>query len=284
MKNRSLSNTIKYISIFLFCVMIAQLCSCELAIKKAENLSKNIPFNYPGLRLETRYINKSDIKSRTPKIVCFGDSVTFGWNLSYDLSYPYLLENHLSGEYPELITINSGVGGNTIQDGKKRLESDVLSYKPDLVVVNFGLNDAMLNVKTNEISEEKELFYKKDQIYYLPQADITEFERIYKEVIDILMNSGIEVLVLSLNPVLDYFPEEEGEDFSRKQKEIFSVYNRRIIQIAEEEDVAVIDLWDVFSSAGDLENYLQQDGLHPSEEGQYLISIAVKDYLAEMKF
>ena len=180
MKKRPFINVVKYIFIFLFCAIIAQLCSCDLAIKKAENLSKSIPFNYPGLRLETRYLNNSDIESRNPRVVCFGDSVTFGWNLSYDLSYPYLIEQHLSEEYPELIAINSGIGGNTIRDARKRFENDVLSFDPVFVIVNFGLNDAMLKVRSIEKSEGEELFYEKGQFYYFPQVGIAEFERVYK--------------------------------------------------------------------------------------------------------
>ena len=48
-------------------------------------------------------------------------------------------------------------------------------------------------------------------------------------------------------------------------------------------DVDAIDLWDEFISTGDLEKYLQQDGLHPSEDGQYLISIVINEYLIENK-
>ena len=281
MKKKTVSNLIKYVGIFLFLIIIVQLCSCELALKKAEDLSKNISFNYPGLRLETKYLQKSDMENRDPRIVCFGDSVTFGWNLQYGLSYPYLLEQHMKEVYPEIIAVNSGIGGNTIIDAKKRLESDVISFGPDLAIINFGLNDAMLDVKRTDISEEVELFHNENGNYYLPQIGLSEFERIYIEVLDKLNESGIDILVLGLTPALDSFPEGESEDFRRKQNEIFDVYNMRIISLAQDMDVDVIDLYNGFVSAGNLEDHLQQDGLHPSEQGQYLISIVIKDYLIE---
>ncbi len=38
--------------------------------------------------------------------------------------------------------VNSGISGDNAQNGLKRLERDVLSFHPDLVVVSYGLNDA----------------------------------------------------------------------------------------------------------------------------------------------
>lgn len=38
--------------------------------------------------------------------------------------------------------INAGVGGDSAPGGRRRLQRDILSFGPDLVVVCFGLNDA----------------------------------------------------------------------------------------------------------------------------------------------
>ena len=40
--------------------------------------------------------------------------------------------------------INAGISGDRAEMGLKRVERDVLSYKPDIVVVCYGLNDSML--------------------------------------------------------------------------------------------------------------------------------------------
>jgi lysophospholipase L1-like esterase len=256
-------------------------CSCSTVIKKAENLSGKIPFNYPGLRLETRYLRDSDIKNRYPKIVCFGDSVTFGWNLSYEFSYPAILQEKLIKDFPFIIIINTGIGGNTIIDGLKRAKSDVISYKPDIAIINFGLNDAMINKKSKSISEDEKLFYKKDPFYYLPEINIEEFDKTYRELIKLLKNEEIKVLVMGLNPVLEIFPVGEEEGLRGKQKEIYEVYNMRIKKIAGDENTGIIDLWDIFNNKLNLEDYIQPDGLHPSEKGQYLISETVYVWLIE---
>ena len=38
--------------------------------------------------------------------------------------------------------INSGISGDSAPVGLSRLERDILSYNPDLVVVSYGLNDS----------------------------------------------------------------------------------------------------------------------------------------------
>jgi len=284
MKKKSKSNIFKYAIIFLFCLLVAYTCSCDSVLKKAESLSTNIPFNYPGLRLETRYLKSSEIDKSNPKIICFGDSVTFGWNLSYDCSYPFLLEQHLLTDYPDVMVINSGIGGNTVIDGLARIKKNVLKYNPELVILNFGLNDAMLGKKSKSAPGGNDLYYKEGQFYFLPQINIYDFEQAYRDIIDTLKEENIDVLVLSMNPVLDNFPLDKDEDFSKKQKEIYQVYNKRIKEVAKEKDTDIIDLWDVFIRKENLQYYIQDDGLHPSEEGQCLISDEVAGYISGKDF
>ena len=73
-------------------------------------------------------------------IVCHGDSITAGANLADQEKYPTVLATLL----PHSKVINSGIGGNTSSQGRKRFEKDVLSHKPNLVVLLFGTNDSVL--------------------------------------------------------------------------------------------------------------------------------------------
>ena len=86
--------------------------------------------NYQGLRFETTSLEFSMIEESFPRLVCLGDSVTFGWNIPYEKSYPFLLEEKLNEKYPEVLVINSGIGGQTIIDALGRLDSDVFYYNP----------------------------------------------------------------------------------------------------------------------------------------------------------
>lgn len=97
-------------------------------------------------------------KSRQPVIAFLGDSVTqgcFDLYMQGERLKPYTTPKDGYAEklkeifhilYPEvpLTIINAGISGDTAKGAGKRLERDVLSFKPDLVVVSFGLNDASL--------------------------------------------------------------------------------------------------------------------------------------------
>jgi lysophospholipase L1-like esterase len=271
-----------YFFVFLFCITVTSLCSCSNIIRKTEKITSGIPFNYPGLRIETRSIRLEDITNSYPRIVCFGDSVTFGWNVRYDFSYPYILEKNLSGLYPGVKVINCGIGGNTIKDALVRIGKDVISYKPHLVIINFGLNDGMLKKQAgNTKTMAGPLYYKKDSSYFFPQVNTSDFDEKYRQVINLLKDNNISILVLGLSPVTENFPAGQDEDFRKKQKDIYLVYNERIRKIAAENMQDFLNLWEIFNSTMAQDEYIQKDGIHPNEAGQKLISESIFKYMTE---
>jgi lysophospholipase L1-like esterase len=271
-----------YFFVFLFCVTATSLCSCNSIFKKAEKIASGIPFNYPGLRIETRSIRFADIKNNYPRVVCFGDSVTFGWNVRYDFSYPYILGKNLASKYPGVKVINCGIGGNTITEALARLKKDVLSYKPHFVIINFGLNDGMLKKEAGSIEATVEsLYYKKGSSYFLPQVNISDFDMGYRQIINLLKDNNTGILVLGMSPVTDDFPAAQEADFQKKQKDIYLVYNERIRKIAADNMLDFLDLWEIFNSKGMPDKYIQSDGIHPDEAGQELISESIFTYVVE---
>jgi len=74
--------------------------------------------------------------SRGTTIICFGDSLTQGVGASPEHDYPSLLAKALGRE-----VLNAGRSGETTQEALKRLDADVLSRDPKLVIVEFGGND-----------------------------------------------------------------------------------------------------------------------------------------------
>jgi len=79
-------------------------------------------------------------------IVAFGDSVTHGAllnEINYETVYWNLLKKKLNA-YREYIPVNvicAGIGGITAKDSLGRVDKQVISHNPDLVIVCFGLND-----------------------------------------------------------------------------------------------------------------------------------------------
>ncbi len=79
-------------------------------------------------------------------IVIFGDSVSHGAvvdNIDYENVYWNQLKKKLNAvrSYVPVNMINSSIGGTTAKMGVPRIERDILSHHPDLVIVCFGLND-----------------------------------------------------------------------------------------------------------------------------------------------
>lgn len=100
-------------------------------------------------RLRARLKEKSDNAAARPVIyTAIGDSVTQGAMedgvIEHERVYHQLLRLRVSKRYPNSIMniINSGVGGSTAAQSRNRWQRDVLDFKPDLVTIKFGLNDA----------------------------------------------------------------------------------------------------------------------------------------------
>ncbi len=87
------------------------------------------------------------VKEGPITIVAFGDSVTHGalgaGEINYETVYWNLLKRKLNAvrNYIPVNVINAGIGGITAKGSLGRIESQVLSHNPDLVIVCFGLND-----------------------------------------------------------------------------------------------------------------------------------------------
>ena len=77
------------------------------------------------------------------RIICLGDSWTFGWNVGSTQSYPRQLQALLRREFPEanFEVFNLGVGGYSSFHGLRLLETRVLDLNPDVVVIGFAMNE-----------------------------------------------------------------------------------------------------------------------------------------------
>jgi lysophospholipase L1-like esterase len=97
------------------------------------------------LRAETRVLSWDHIKDKR-RIVCLGDSITYGEDLSAQQAFPAVLATLLSSSQDgsPVVVINAGIRGNTAVQGLDRVGRDVLWYQPDAVIIAFGWNDGRL--------------------------------------------------------------------------------------------------------------------------------------------
>jgi len=139
------------------------------------------------------------------RIVTFGDSITAGFAVrkGFDSFWMRMLKE----KYPQAqITLkNEGVCGDTSFDGLARLDWSVIAHAPDLVTVNFGINDMYMGIRLGEFKSnlieivEKILEGSKSEILLLSSEPLTtpRFDRI----------------VLSYYQILEDVAEEMGVGF-----------------------------------------------------------------------
>ena len=80
----------------------------------------------------------------TFRVVCLGDSWTFGANVGDAETYPRQLEARLRERFPEreVEVLNLGVLGYSSFQGLRVMERHGVGLEPDLVVIGYGMNDA----------------------------------------------------------------------------------------------------------------------------------------------
>ena len=85
--------------------------------------------------------------NRIVNIVCHGHSVPAGYFETPVVdtfnAYPHLLHQGLKGRFPWAVinVIVTAIGGENSEAGAARFERDVLRHRPDVVTIDYGLND-----------------------------------------------------------------------------------------------------------------------------------------------
>ncbi|MBE7045570.1 MAG: GDSL family lipase [Ruminococcaceae bacterium] len=97
--------------------------------------------------------SNDNLNNPRPRIAFLGDSVTQGalrGGIDLEMVYHNQLKKMIEVLFPGVPVdmINAGIGGTTAGFAVERIDRDIISKKPDLCVVAFGLNDN--DVKTED--------------------------------------------------------------------------------------------------------------------------------------
>lgn len=177
--------------------------------------------------------------------VAFGDSITDGYGVYR--GFVSFLTERISKARPEieLTTINTGMSGDNTSDAIYRLQSDVLEHDPDLVTINFGVNDAFSGISAEKFGSNLE------------------------GMVDAIQENGCASIVLVSSEVI---PEPRAE------KQVLP-YWEKMRQVAEKMEIVYADAngyWQSLLDSGtDQWSLIIPGDMHPNEEGHKVIADAV---------
>ncbi|QSZ42998.1 arylesterase [Sulfurimonas aquatica] len=86
--------------------------------------------------------------THTDSILTFGDSITYGYGVRHEQSYPFILSKLSNRKI-----INAGVNGDTSKDGLLRLDNLLKDDSIKLMLLCFGGNDIIQKKSTHAIKE-----------------------------------------------------------------------------------------------------------------------------------
>lgn len=186
--------------------------------------------------------------NRAINIVCHGHSVPAGYFATPLVdtfnSYPHLLHKEIKERYPFAVinVINTSIGGENSSSGSKRFEADVLCHKPDVITIDYGLNDRGIGLEDAKHS--------------------------WIKMIENAIKQNIKILLLTPSWETSYFLQNENWH---------NLINHtlQIRAIADEYDIGLSDSFKAFdsyvTSGGDLANLLSRSN-HPNRKGHDLIT------------
>lgn len=210
-------------------------------------------------------------KPKPGGIVMFGDSTTAERRGSVTKVYAQRVLESLQGTGPGLSVHNAGIGGNTTRDARKRLERDVLQYKPRIIVMQFGINDSAVDVWRNPPST-------------MPRVPLAEFEANLRAMINEAQKQDAKVILMTTNPLRwtprlketygkpPYHPDAE-DGF---ESPLLASYNDLVRKLAKELNIPLVDVRAEYPGfAAEKKTTVDKlllDGMHPNDLGHELVA------------
>jgi lysophospholipase L1-like esterase len=189
------------------------------------------------------------------KIVFFGDSITeAGVNPGGYITQIGDLagRENLSTKYE---FVGAGIGGNKVYDLYLRLENDVLSKNPDVVIIFVGVND---------------VWHKRT---YGTGTDADKFEKFYTAIIKKLQEKNIKAVLCTpavIGEKTDYSNELDGD---------LNQYSAIIRSLAKHNNLPIVDLRNTFLAYNKKYNaenkeagILTSDRVHLNEKGNQVVA------------
>lgn len=166
-------------------------------------------------------------------ILVFGDSLSAGYGLPQARSWPTLLEKRLRDDGLPHRVVNLSVSGETTTGGANRIGAALDTHRPEIVVLELGANDGLRG------------------------QNLDVMRRNLEKMIDASRRAKARVLLVGMR-----LPPNYGTAYTGKFQQVYA-------DLAREKKTAFVPfLFEGFAENG---AYFQNDGVHPTSEGQTLM-------------
>ncbi|MDH5604092.1 MAG: GDSL-type esterase/lipase family protein [Cyclobacteriaceae bacterium] len=203
------------------------------------DLKNEMQKKWPGNRSVTLVFHGHSVPAgyfKTPVVNTFG-------------AYPMQVLRLIKDQYPYAVVnvINTAIGGENAESGAKRFATEVLIHKPDVLFIDYALNDRGIGLEKAKMAWESMIRQALDQ--------------------------GIKVILLTPSP-------DQREDILKKESAL-EAHAAQIRGLSEKYSVGLIDSYALFqekvSSGEAVSDYMSQVN-HPNEKGHSLIANALYSY------
>ncbi len=230
--------------------------ACGLLFCMASGLNAGGGIADPGQYLQKvkKTLQRPWPSNQTIHLVFHGHSVPAGYFKTPAVntfeSYPYQVLKQVKARYPYAVVnvIITALGGENAVSGEKRFESDVLNHKPDVLFMDYALNDVA--------------------------AGLDPSRRAWERMIQKALKRKIKIILMTPSPDQRIAILDSTTGLARHAQQIRA--------LAEKYGLGLADSYARFQrqvAAGDsLSRYMSQVN-HPNEAGHALITEEIMKYL-----
>ncbi len=185
-------------------------------------------------------VEKQSISDGRPVVVCFGDSLTAGYGVDPDDSYPSRLQADLDRDGYHYRVVNMGISGETTKDGLARVDR-IIALKPAIAIVEFGGNDGLRGIPVSS-----------------SRANLDS-------IVAHLHTAGVQVMLAGIT-----LPPQFSGAYIQQFNETYTL-------LAKKYSVPLYPflLKDVYGVPGSI----QQDGIHPTAQGCLQVARNMEGFL-----
>jgi len=179
--------------------------------------------------------NTIESTDKIRRILFFGNSLTAGMGLEPAMAFPGVIQGYLDSLQLNYTVINAGLSGETTASGENRV-SWLLNQKIDIFVLELGANDGLRGIPLHETREN------------------------LQAIIDAVKAKNPDTLIILAGMQI---PPNMGPTYTADFKRIFP-------ELAAKNNTSLIPfLLEDVAGNPDLN---QEDGIHPTEEGQIIVA------------